>query len=142
MRRLMRLAGGLAASAGVACSEASVSSPTALGTNLPEAVEVFTGTLPLQGVLFYSFTVTKTGAASIILLGLTENGAPSTAAVQIAIGVPRGSDCPAIQTAITGPGVVPQVGITADPAIYCARIADVGNLQGPAQFAINIIRPR
>jgi hypothetical protein len=138
----MRLVGVLAACAGPACTEASVSSPTALGTNLPVAVEVFTGTLPVNGVRFYSFTVSKTGSASVVLLSLTENGEPSSAAVQIGIGAPRGIDCLATQTATIGPGAVAQVGITADPAVYCARIADVGNLQAPAQFAINIIRPR
>lgn len=142
MRRLISLAGILAATAGAGCTEATVTTPSAIGNNLPMTVEVFGGSLPQGGSRFYSFTVSRTGPASIMLLSLTENDAPSAATVLLGIGVPRGTDCIATTTAVLGTGVVPQLSITADPAIYCARIADAGNLTGPAQFSINIVRPR
>jgi hypothetical protein len=141
MRRLVVLA--LAAAAfGPACSEATVTSPSAIGNNLPLAVEVFTGTLPVNGSRFYSFTVPKTGPVSMVLLSLSENGAASAAAVQLGLGVPRGIDCLAGEAATLGTGVVAQVSITAEPAVYCARIGDPGNLTAPAAFSINITRPR
>ena len=128
--------------AGSACTQAGVTSPTAGAYNRPLAVEVFNGALPLLGSRFYSFAVPQAGPASIVLLGLKEDGVDSTATVQIAIGVPRGVDCLALSTVTVGVGTAPQVAIAAQPVIYCARIVDVGNLKLPAEFAINIMRPR
>ena len=39
-------------------------------------------------------------------------------------------------------GVAPQVSLSPDPGVYCARIADAGNLTGPVDFSINIVHPR
>ena len=141
-RRLAAWTMAAAALGGSACANASVTSPTAAVYNRPLAVEVFSGTLPLLGSQFYSFSVPQSGPASIVLLGLKEDGVDSTATMQIAIGVPRGIDCLAVTSVTVGVGTNPQIAISADPAIYCARIVDVGNLKAPGDFAINISRPR
>ena len=128
--------------AGSGCSSASATGPTAIGNNATMTVETFSGTLPLKGSRFFSFPVPHTGATTLILLSLTEDGAPSTNTVQIGIGVPRGTDCSVIDVAMVNPGVVGQVASFHDPAIYCARIGDTGNLKAPAAFSMNIIHPR
>jgi hypothetical protein len=143
--------GGRAASAAVAlmlglaassCSEASATGPTAIGNNATMTVETFSGTLPLTGFRFFSFAVPHAGATTLILLSLTENGAPSTATVQIGLGVPRGTDCALTDAAMVNPNVTGQVASLYQPSIYCARIGDTGNLKAPANFSINIIHPR
>ncbi len=133
---------GLVALAGSGCTEASVAIPSPLGNNRLVAVETFVGTLPLGATRFYSFAVPQTGVTSIVLLSLRENGAASSATVQLGLGVPRGTDCTTPQTVTVGVGIAAQIAITVEPAIYCARIADVGNLTASAEFAININRPR
>ncbi len=127
---------------GSACSKEGVS-PTPSPATVPVVVESFTGTLPKLGFSFYSFTVTQSGPISLTLLSLTENGAPSTAAVLLLLGVPRGTDCIGTTAITAGAGVTPQLSISVGPLIYCARIADAGNITAPtASFAINITRPR
>lgn len=130
---------GLAVSS---CSEASATGPTAIGNNATMTVEAFSGTLPLNGFRFFSFAVPHPGATTLILLSLSENGAPSTATVQLGLGVPRGTDCALTDAAMVNTGVVGQVASQYQPAIYCARIGDTGNLKAPADFSINIIHPR
>ena len=130
---------GLSASS---CSEASATGPTAIGNNATMTTESFSGTLPLNGFRFFSFAVPHTGATTLILLSLTENGVASTNTVQIGLGVPRGTDCSLTDAAMVNPGVVGQVASLYEPAIYCARIGDTGNLKAQAEFSINIIHPR
>ena len=128
--------------AGPACTDATVSGPTAVGNNVTQTVETFSGTLPVGGFRFYSFTVPRTGQTSVTLLSLKENGVDSTVFVTLGLGAPRGTDCLNIDALQVTPGVSPQVSLQPEPGIYCARIADAGNLTGPADFSINIVRPR
>jgi hypothetical protein len=128
--------------AGPACAEATVAGPTAVGNNVTLTTEVFSGSLPVGGFRFYSFTVPQTGLTSVTLLSLTENGAASTATVFLGLGAPRGTECLLIDGQQVSPGVAAQVSLSPSPGVYCARIADAGNLTGPADFSINIVRPR
>jgi hypothetical protein len=128
--------------AGPACAEATVSGPTAIGNNVTLAVETFTGTLPVGGSRFYSFTVPQTGMTSVTLLSLKENGADSSAIVLLGLGAPRGTECLLIDGTQVNTGVTAQVTLSPEPGIYCARISDAGNLAAPADFSINIVRPK
>ena len=56
------------------------------------AVESFTGTLPKAGTVFYSFTVPRSGNASLTLLTLTVGGAPTDASITMGLGSPP-RDC-------------------------------------------------
>ena len=142
MRRTLGIVVIGAALAGPACADATVSGPTAVGNNVTQTVETFSGTLPVGGFRFYSFTVPRTGQVSVTLLSLKENGVDSTVFVILGLGGPRGTDCLNIDAQQVRPGVSPQVSLQPEPGIYCARIADAGNLTGPADFSINIVRPR
>jgi hypothetical protein len=125
-----------------ACAEGSVGAPSPSVGNQPVTVDVFSGTLPLLASRFFSFTATQSGTASIVLLALKENGVDSTATVSIGLGVPRATECFAGTPVTVGVGTAPQVAIGVEPLVYCAVITDVGNLKAPAEFSINIIRPR
>jgi len=105
-------------------------------------VESFLGVLPVEGARFYSFTVSQDGPVSLTLLSLTENGEASAAAVNIGIGVPQGTGCTLIDSRTAGVDVKPQFQNFYQAAVYCARVADVGNLTSEATFALNIAYPK
>jgi hypothetical protein len=105
-------------------------------------VETFSGTLPVGGSRFYSFTVPQPGMTTATLLSLKQDGVDSTALVLIGLGAPRGTECLLLDGRQVAADVVPQVSLTPDPGIYCARISDAGNLTGPVDFSINIVHPR
>jgi hypothetical protein len=126
-----------------ACDQTEApAAPSNPGSTQPIAVESFTGTLPVTGSKFYSFTVPASGNVSLLLHTLTENGAASTAQVTIGLGFPRATDCTLTDLINASPGGSAQLTVPVTPAIYCARISDPGNLTATATFGINIIRPR
>jgi hypothetical protein len=128
--------------AGPACAEATVDGPTAIGNNVTLTTETFSGTLPVGGSRFYSFTVPQTGSTSVTLLSLKQNGVDSDAFVLLGLGAPRGTECLLIDGTQVRADVVPQVTLSPEPGIYCTRISDTGTLTGPVEFSINIVRPR
>lgn len=130
------------AMAGPACAEATVSGPTAIGNNVTLTTETFSGTLPVGGSRFYSFTVPQTGSTSVTLLSLKQNGADTSVIVLIGLGAPRATECLLLDGLQVTAGVSPQVTLSPDPGVYCARISDAGNLTGPVEFSINIVHPR
>jgi len=105
-------------------------------------VESFIGVLPVEGSNFYSFTMTQDGPVSLTLLSLTENGEASAAAINIGIGVPQGTGCTLIDSRTAGVDVRPQFQNSYAAAVYCARVADTGNLTSEATFALNIAYPK
>jgi hypothetical protein len=126
-----------------ACDQTEApAAPSSPGATQPIIVESFTGTLPVTGSRFYSFTVPVNGNVSLLLHTLTENGTASTAQVTIGLGFPRGTDCTLTDLVNAVPGGSPQLIAPVSPAVYCARISDPGNLTSTATFGLNIIRPR
>ena len=128
--------------AGPACAEATVAGPTAIGNNATLTTETFSGTLPVGGSRFYSFTVPQIGSTTATLLSLKQNGEDISVFVILGLGAPRGTDCLLLDGRQVTTGVAPQVSLSPDPGVYCARIADAGNLTGPVDFSINIVHPR
>lgn len=142
MRVLLGLVVVGMALSGAACAEATVSGPTAIGNNVTLTVETFSGTLPVGGSRFYSFTVPQSGLTTVTLVSLKQDGVNSNTIVLVGLGAPRGTECLLIDGRQVTADVVAQVSLTPDPGVYCARISDAGNLTGPADFSINIVRPR
>jgi hypothetical protein len=69
-------------------------------------------------------------------------GVPATVQVGLGIGQPSGADCATTITATAGSQfAAPQATGTFGPGLFCVRIFDVGNLFGPATFAITIAHP-
>lgn len=127
---------------GTACAEATVAGPTAIGNNVTLTVETFSGSLPVGGSRFYSFTVPQSGLTTVTLVSLKQDGANSNTIVLVGLGAPRGTECLLIDGRQVTADVVAQVSLTPEPGVYCARISDAGNLTGPVDFSINIVRPR
>ena len=105
------------------------------------AVESFVGVLPVGGSRFYSFTVPQNGVVTLTLLTLTENGEASAALVNLALGVPRATDCQVVESRTIGADAKPALSDSYPAGVYCTRISDVGSLTSNAAFAVNITRP-
>ncbi len=137
--RVCVLAGVLGA---VSCSEQGPTSPPGDVDGSLLTVELFSGTLPLRGVTFYSFSVEKGGTTFLTLLDVRENGEPSEALITIGLGVPRGTSCVSTNVLSVKAGGTPQVTGTTNRGVHCAVVFDPGNLTSAATFALNITRPK
>jgi hypothetical protein len=124
------------------CSPLGPTSSPEILPNPSVTVENFTGTLPLKGSAFYSFSVTERGLTYLSLISLKEAGVPSSVKVTIGLGTPRGTTCSSSNIlAVTGDGSLQLTGTT-DRGVHCAIILDTGNLTSDAAFSINIVHPR
>lgn len=103
--------------------------------------ESFTGTLPVGGSRFYSFTVPKEGAVLFTLLSLRVANVEVADRVVLGVGGPVGTGCSLRNSVTTGSGPNPQFQAQLTPGVYCVHIGDGGTLTAPAAFAINIARP-
>lgn len=121
----------------------SPTTPTTPTTTVatPTSTEDFTGTLPVGGSRFYSFTVEQNGTVNITLTSVGGTNVPSSLWLGIGIGTPSGEDCSTTSSVNTQSGTTAQVTGTYAPAIYCAKVYDIGNLVAPASFAITIAHP-
>jgi hypothetical protein len=107
----------------------------------PTVSEDFTGTVPVGGSAFYAFSVEQNGTVNVTLTSVSGTGVPGTAWLGLGIGIPSGEDCPATSAVNTPPGSTAQLTGTYAPGIYCARVADIGNLFAPARFEVVIAHP-
>jgi hypothetical protein len=130
------------------CSGSTPTSATTTATTTTAATpadpafnEQFTGTLPVDGASFYSFTVTQYGTVNITLASIGGTYVPSTVTMALGLGQPSGEDCAVSTSLSTRSGPTPQITGAYSPGVYCARISDVGNLYAPARFSIDIAYP-
>lgn len=122
----------------------SPTSPTDTSTSTvasPTVTEDFIGTLPVGGARFYSFTVAENGTVNLTLTSVGGTNVPATMWLGLGIGTPSGQECTTSSAVNTQSGTSPQVTGTYTPGIYCARVADIGNLAAPASFAVTIAHP-
>jgi hypothetical protein len=128
-----------------ACHGSAATSTTAASTvttvAAPTTTEDFAGTVPVGGAKFYSFTVTTNGTVNLTLNTVGGTGVPSTVMLGLGIGTPSGKVCATATTINTASGTTPQVTGTYAPGLYCANVADVGNLEAPATFDVSIAHP-
>jgi hypothetical protein len=103
--------------------------------------EEFTGTLPVGGAAFYSFTVAEYGTVNLTLTQVGGAGVPATVWVGVGLGTPSGEDCSAPTTINTPAGTTAQLTGTYAAGVYCARVWDIGNLASRAAFALTIAHP-
>ena len=132
--------GAIAIGAAIGCSEpaVSVTAPTAVNVS----TFVFTGTLPVGGSKFYSFTVSNAGTIQAMLASLTVgNAAVPGARVEFAMGIPAGTGCRPLATAMVGAALVPQLVVSLDTGIYCVNLSDTGSLLRDTAFAIRVLHP-
>jgi hypothetical protein len=122
----------------------SDSTPTTPSTStVTNITEVFVGTLNVRGSSFYSFSVLTAGSVSIMLASITvaRPGPTANIPVSLGVGVPAGEGCNTTQSTTVGPALTSQLTATLTPGVYCANVADVGNLTSSVGFAIRIIHP-
>ena len=107
----------------------------------PTTTEDFTGQLPVGGSRFYAFEVGANGTVNVTLTSIGGAGVPSTVWVELGIGTPSGEDCSTSTAINTQSGSSAQLTGTYDVGIRCVRVADIGNLAAPANFAITVAHP-
>ncbi len=129
----------LSACGGSDATSASTTAPTVV---TGPSTELFEGTIAPAGSAFYSFTVTTTGLADVMLASVTSSGSPgtsSTVVLGLALGTPLGTDCTITNSLTASAGLTSQLVNSLTPGIYCARVYDIGNLRSTVKFAIRIV---
>lgn len=107
-----------------------------LGTP-PQKTEVFTGTVGVNGSMFFDFAVANVGDLSVTL---TSAGPPSSVVMRIGLGLGTSTACQIQITKDTAAGdssaiIASQVA----SASYCIGIGDIGNATGPVSFTITVV---
>jgi hypothetical protein len=122
---------------------ASTTSPTTTTTS-DSVTETFTGTLPVGGSAFYSFSIASAGTVTATLTSIAGDGVPSSVMVNLGIGTLSGFNCSASSTSVQmgGTAQVPaNVSSAEQPGVFCVVISDIGNLFAPATFTVTIDHP-
>ena len=121
-----------------ACGDSAPTSPSPV---TGEAAQLFSGTLPVGGSSFYSFTVSQAGTVEFTLasVSLDNRGSTLTTAVGLATGTPNGTQCDTTNSVTTQPGLKVQLRTALGPGTYCARVFDVGNLTASVNFTVRIV---
>lgn len=122
-----------------ACGKGNSSS----GTTSPSVTiktETFTGTVPVRGSDFHTFSVAQAGEVDATL---TAASPPSTITMGLAFGTVNGSACALIPGASTntqaGTGV--QLAGTVSPGSLCVQVSDVGNQTAPVTYTVTVAHP-
>jgi hypothetical protein len=127
------------------CSDDTPTSPSVTSTTqtaaAPTITEQFDGVVPVGGSTFYSFTTSTYGTINITLTGVGGTFVPATVMLGLGLGQPSGTDCVTSTSVNTAAGGTAQVTGTFDPAVYCAKVSDIGNLFAPASFSVSIAYP-
>lgn len=129
----------LLSACGGGTSTSSTTAPTV--TSGPSSV-LFEGKLAVGGSAFYSFTVTTTGNANVMLASVTTTtspGAESNVVLGLALGTPLGEDCTITSAVPASAALQSPLVNNLTPGIYCARVYDIGNLRSPVNFAVRIV---
>lgn len=130
----------------VGCGDDPTTSPTDTSSSSttaadPAVTEAFTGTVPVGGSKFYSFTTSTYGTIQVTLVSMGGDFVPPTVMMSVGLGQPSGTDCATTTTLNTGPGTAVQITGAYQAGVYCAKVADIGNLFAPASFAVVIAYP-
>jgi hypothetical protein len=131
-------------SAGCGSSSTSPSTTTTTTTTVPALAttsETFTGTLPVGGSIFYSFTVSQAGTVNATLVSIGGAGVPSTVLVRLGIGTPGDAGCTSTNALVIKAGSTAQVTASQQPGLFCVFLADVGNLFAAADFTLTVDHP-
>jgi len=131
--------------AGVSAAGCSPLGPTSSPEVLPNSqvtVENFSGSLPVKGFTFYSFSVVEGGTTYLSLISLKEGGVDSDVLVTIGLGTPGGTSCATTNViSVKATGAL-QLSGTTNRGVHCAVVFDPGNLTQAATFSLNIARPK
>ncbi|MGQ0732982.1 MAG: hypothetical protein ACT4QD_04920 [Acidobacteriota bacterium] len=134
---------GLAACKDKASTPTSPTTPTTPATVVaePSITEEFTGTVPVGGFAFYSFSVGQFGTVNLNYSRASGAGVPGTVWLGMGLGTPSGEDCATTTNVNVPPGTAPQLTGNYNPGVYCVRVFDIGNLFAAANFTVVISHP-
>jgi hypothetical protein len=125
-----------------ACGGSDLSSDTTPILDTGPTAALFEGQLPVGGSAFYSFTVSTTGNANVMLASVTTTTSPgseSSVILGLALGTPLGTDCTVTSSVPASAALQSPLVNNLAPGIYCARVYDIGNLRSPVNFAVRIV---
>ena len=107
------------------------------------STEHFSGAIDAGGARFYSFRVAVAGPVTANLASITaaDSTLPTTSALRLGIGTPRGTGCALIASVTVSATLVSQLEHTPLPGVYCIEVADPGGLTGAVRFALRFTHP-
>ncbi len=119
----------VAAAAGCSSDTATPLAPT----TPPATTFTFASTFQANGSATRSFEQISRGAVN-----LTLTAASPDVALSIGIGIPRadGTSCVLTQAATVRVASSPQITLTAEPGVWCVRVADVGTVPERVTFSL------
>ncbi len=104
-------------------------------------VEAWESVVPVGGSTFYSFSVGATGSVNATLVSAGGPFVPATVMLGMGLGTPSGTGCSTTSTTTVQAGGAAQVTATFDPGLYCASVADIGNLFSAASISVSVEHP-
>ena len=121
-----------------ACAGNDTAATTA--PSAPRTTETFTGTTPVAGSAFNTFTVSQAGQVDVTL---TAAAPPSTIVMGIALGEPADAACVLFAGASvsTPAGSSPQLSGMVSPGTLCVEVHDLGNQTAPVAYTVTVTHP-
>jgi len=129
-----------AAAIAAACGQDSLGITSPSSTASDRLTGIFSGTVPVQGSRFYSFTLSNAGTVELTLASLSLGAQGSTLAMAMGLGsgTPNGTDCDLTNSVNTVPGLTIQLRTAMAAGTHCVKVFDIGNLTTAANFAVRI----
>jgi hypothetical protein len=103
--------------------------------------EQWEATVPVGGAAFYAFSVGVKGTVSVTLLSVGGQFVPGTVMLGVGIGTLSGTTCSIASSTTAQAGATAQVTGTYEPGLYCANVADIGNLFSNATISASVEHP-
>jgi hypothetical protein len=139
MRRFIPVAFALMLIA-VACDNSGSDSSSTTSPSVPITTETFTGTVPVGGSDFKSFTVAQSGTVNVTL---SAAGPPPTITMGLGVGTPSSTACALLSggSTQTPAGTAPQLTGSLTPGPYCVLVGDIGNQLAPVDYTVTVAHP-
>jgi hypothetical protein len=102
------------------------------------ATETFASNLAVRGTSARTFRATANGQLTVTLQSI---GPPSSANVDVSIGIPREDGTGCLVGRTQRGGALLQMSTSVDPGSYCVLLTDFGNLTAPVSFTVSIAKP-
>ncbi len=128
----------LLTAAGCKSSNSTTAATTTTSTTT-RTTDTFTGSVPVGGHDFHSFTVTASGQIDVTLTTAT----PASAVMGISIGTPGDTVCPAVAggSVRAAAGSTAQLSGMASPGTLCVDVKDVGGQASTVSYSVSVLHP-
>ena len=118
----------------------SSSNTTTTTSSTTRTTDTFTGTVPVGGHDFHSFTVSASGQIDVTLTAATP---PSTVVMGLSIGTPGDGVCPAVAggSVKTAAGATAQLSGIGSPGTLCVDVKDAGGQTATVSYTVTVLHP-